>query len=90
MPYGAGLPGAGGAVWRKPAALSLAAKLRAEGNRVDLSLVNQKPKKFFSRADSSGAAKAVFLGPDDVEKGVARIKDLETREENEICLSKVP
>lgn len=75
---------------QRDAALSLAAKLRAGGNRVDLSLVNQKPKKFFSRADSSGAAKAVFLGPDDVEKGVARIKDLETREENEICLSKVP
>jgi len=28
----------------------------------------------------------VFLGPDDVEKGVARMKDLETREEKELCL----
>lgn len=75
---------------QRDAAVMLAAKLRSEGNRVDLALVNQKPKKFFSRADSSGAAKAVFLGPDDVDRGVARIKDLETREEEEICLSKAP
>ena len=71
---------------QRDAAVMLAAKLRAEGNRVDLALVNQKPKKFFSHADSSGAAEAVFLGPDDVEKGVARLKNLETREEKEICL----
>ena len=53
---------------------------------MDLALRAQKPKKFFSHADSSGAAKAVFLGPDDIEKGVARIKDMQTREESELCL----
>ena len=53
---------------------------------VDLALRPQKPKKFFSHADSTGAEKAVFLGPDDVAKGVARMKDLATREEKEICL----
>ena len=66
--------------------MKLAAKLRKEGEIVNLSLKNQKPKKFFSHADQSGAAKAVFLGPDDVEKGVARIKNLETREESELSL----
>ena len=72
---------------QRDAALALAAKLRSEGAAVDLSLHAQKPKKFFSRASDGGAAKAVFIGPDDVAKGVAREKDLETREEREICLS---
>ena len=72
---------------QRDAAVKLAAKLRADGESVNLSLRSQKPKKFFSHADSIGAAKAVFLGPDDVEKGVARMKDMTTREEKEICLS---
>lgn len=72
---------------QRDAAVRLAARLRGEGERVDLSLKAQKPKKFFSHADQSGAAKAVFLGPDDVEKGVARIKDMASREEKEISLS---
>ena len=71
---------------QRDAAVKLAAKLRGAGECVNLSLRNQKPKKFFSHADSCGAAKAVFLGPDDVEKGVARLKDMATREESEIAL----
>ena len=72
---------------QRDAALRLAAKLRGEGQAVNLSLHPLKPKKFFSHADQSGAAQAVFLGPDDVAKGVARMKDMKTREEREICLS---
>ena len=71
---------------QRDAAVKLAAKLRAGGEAVDLSLKPQKPKKFFSHADQSAAAKAVFLGPDDVERGVARLKDMATREEKEICI----
>lgn len=71
---------------QRDAAVKLAAKLRRAGECVNLSLRNQKPKKFFSHADSCGASKAVFLGPDDVEKGVAHQKDLTTREEKELCL----
>jgi len=72
---------------QRDAALRLTAALRAQGKCVNLSLHAQKPKKFFSHADSSGAAEAVFLGPDDVEKGVARLKNMETREEMEVCLN---
>ena len=72
---------------QRDAALRLAAKLRGEGQAVNLSLHPLKPKKFFSHADQSGAAQAVFLGPDDVAKGVARMKDMKTREEREICFS---
>lgn len=71
---------------QRDAAVSLAARLRKSGECVDLALRSQKPKKFFSHAAESGAAKAVFLGPDDIEKGVARMKDLATREEKEISL----
>ena len=71
---------------QRDAAVSLAARLRKSGECVDLALRSQKPKKFFSHAAESGAAKAVFLGPDDIEKGGARMKDLATREEKEISL----
>ncbi len=71
---------------QRDAAVRLAGRLRSEGERVDLALRPMKPKKFFSRADSGGAAKAVFLGPDDVERGTARLKDMGKREESEICL----
>ena len=71
---------------QRDAAVSLAARLRKSGECVDLALRSQKPKKFFSHAAESGAAKAVFLGPDDVEKGIARMKDLSTREETEMEL----
>ena len=71
---------------QRDAAVKLAARLRSEGERVNLALRPQKPKKFFSHADQGCAAKAVFIGPDDVEKGVARIKDLASRTEEELCL----
>ena len=72
---------------QRDAAVALAARLRKSGECVDLALRSQKPKKFFSHAAESGAAEAVFLGPDDVEKGVARMKDLSTREEKEVLLA---
>lgn len=71
---------------QRDAAVRLAARLRGAGERVDLALRSQKPKKFFSHADASGAAKAVFLGPDDVAAGKARLKDMAARTETEICL----
>ena len=71
---------------QRDAAVRLAARLRREGKSVDLALHVMKPKKFFAHAGSSMAAEAVFLGPDDVEKGAARLKNLETREEAEISL----
>ena len=71
---------------QRDAAVRFAAKLRAAGERVNLSLREQKPKRFFSRAVEGGAAKAAFIGPDDVAKGTVRVKDLATREESEACL----
>ena len=72
---------------QRDAAVAFAAKLRKDGESVDLSLRSQKPKKFFSHAAESGAAEAAFLGPDDVARGTVRVKDLSTREEKEVPLA---
>ena len=71
---------------QEAAAVKLAASLRAAGENVKLSLKALKPKKFFANADIIHAAKAVFLGPDDVTAGKAKMKNLATREETEITL----
>ena len=71
---------------QRDAAVALAARLRADGRPVDLSLAPQKPKSFFKWSGEGTASHAVFIGPDDVARGVARMKDLETRQEVEIPL----
>lgn len=71
---------------QRDTALKLAAKLRAQGECVNLALRKAKPKQFFSRAGASSCAKAVFLGPDDVAAGRAKMKDLATREETALEL----
>ena len=72
---------------QRDAALALASRIRREGGQADLSLRCLKPKKFFAHAAERGAAKAVFIGPDDVARGTARMKDLSTREETEVSLA---
>ncbi len=66
------------------AAVKAAAKLRAQGEQVDLALHAEKPRAFFSRADKRSFAHGVYIGPDDVASGKVRIKDLVTREETEL------
>lgn len=71
---------------QREAAVMLAARLRGEGRPVDLALAPQKPKAFFSKAGGNTCGHAVFIGPDDVAAGRARIKNLETRESSDITL----
>ncbi len=71
---------------QREAATRLACALRAQGETVDLMLSRQKPKPFFSRASSSTSADAIFIGPDDVAKGIAKRKHLATREETDVPL----
>jgi len=71
---------------QREAATRLARRLRENGEPVDLMLARQKPKAFFARAAASAAARAVFIGPDDVTRGAARLKNLATREETDIPL----
>ena len=71
---------------QREAATRLARALRVQGETVDLMLSRQKPKQFFSRAGSSTFADAIFIGPDDVQKGAAKRKNLATREETDVPL----
>jgi histidyl-tRNA synthetase len=69
---------------------SLAARtaraLREQGRGVDLALAPESPKKFFKRADLIGALEAVFIGPDELETGRIKIKDMSNREERELTV----
>ncbi len=67
---------------QQAAAVRLAARLRQAGECVDLALAPEKPRNFFARADRRRFAEAVYLGPDDVQAGCARRKQLETRTES--------
>ena len=70
---------------QRAAATRLTARLRGEGRIADLRLRPQKPKAFFSLASETATA-AVFIGPDDVASGKARLKDLAARTERDIPL----
>ena len=64
-------------------AASISSKLRSLGSSVDLM---PSPKKkaaaSFKHADNAGARRMVFVAPDEINKGVVRIKDLRTKDKN--------
>lgn len=60
----------------RPLAIKVATALRDAGQSCDLALAPEKPKKFFSRADKSGANYAIYIGPDEVASGRLLVKSL--------------
>jgi histidyl-tRNA synthetase len=72
---------------QRTAAVRFGSAMRRKGMSVDIALASEKPKHFFSRAGKGGFRQAVYLGPDDVSRGVVRIKDLTTRSETETPLA---
>ena len=71
---------------QQEAAIRAAAALRRQGRSVDLALRAEKAKHFFSQADKAGNRFGVYIGPDDVASGVARIKNLATRDQQNLPL----
>ncbi len=69
------------------AACRIACKMRANGQAVDLALHPEKPRHFFSRVGGGGFRKAVYIGPDDLERGSVRVKNLLDRTEEEKTLA---
>jgi histidyl-tRNA synthetase len=67
-------------------ALALAARLRAEGASVELALGGMKLKRAMSEADRSGARRVYLVGPDEVARGVAVVRDLASGEQAETPL----
>jgi histidyl-tRNA synthetase len=72
--------GAGGAERR--AAVRYATRLRAEGRSVEL-LLDVPLKRALRSADRSGAARAHLIGPDELARGAARVRDLATHGERD-------
>lgn len=61
--------------------------LRRGGQSVDMALHAEKPKQFFGRVGKGEFQKAIYVGPDDVERGTVRIKNLADRTEEEKSLA---
>ena len=74
-------PGEHAAAARR-AAVRYATRLRAEGRAVELSL-DLPLKRALRSADRSGAARAHLIGPDELGRGAARVRDLATGSESD-------
>jgi histidyl-tRNA synthetase len=68
-------------------ALRLAGRLRAGGARVVYPLRTQPMKKQFSAAASEGAREVVILAPEELARGVVRVRTMGSGEEREVELA---
>ena len=68
----------------RPAAMSVAQRLRASGRTVDLVLEDKRMKWVFRHAERSGAQRLVMVMPEEWGAGNVRIKDLESGEETDV------
>jgi histidyl-tRNA synthetase len=67
----------------RPAAIALASRLRSDDRSVELTLGTPKLKRALADANRIGATRIWLLGPDEVERGVAKVRDLASGEERE-------
>jgi len=70
-------------------AVKLVNKLRCAGISADLDYDFKKMKKQFSLADKNGARFTIILGEDEMNKGTAAVKDMESGGQEEIEISKI-
>lgn len=70
-------------------AFLVAAALRDAGVAVDLDHVGRSLKSQFKQADRLGARAVVIVGPDELSRGEATVRDMETKEESRITLGEV-
>ena len=71
------------------AAMQLAQKLNALAFACDFALSPQNPKKFFTAANKRHAQVAVYLAPEEYEKGEAVFKNMETGNQERISLNAI-
>ena len=70
-------------------AFNLAQELRAQGLYIEVDHQKRSLKSQFKLADKLSARKVIVLGPDEVAEGVAKIRDMETHEEQAVKLEAV-
>jgi histidyl-tRNA synthetase len=68
---------------QRRAAIAVATRLRREGRRVELVLGSPKLKRVLADADRNGAARVWLLGPEEIRRGVAKVKELASGEQRE-------
>ncbi len=66
----------------RPAAIRLAAELRGAAQRVELVLANAKLKRVLADASRSGARRVYLVGPDELARGEALVRDLASGEQS--------
>jgi histidyl-tRNA synthetase len=71
------------------AAIEILQALRANGIRAEMAY-RGNVKRRMERANRTGARAAVILGEDDIAKGVAQVKDLQTGTQEAVPLSQIP
>ena len=69
--------------------LSLAMELRSKDLKVEQAMGQRKPAKLFAMADKLGAKVAIFMGEDELSKGVFCVKFLATKEQQEFPLGQL-
>jgi len=68
----------------RAAAIELARRLRAAGRAVELVTGHPKPKRVFADADRAGAERVWLIGPEERERGVSRVKHLESGAQEDV------
>lgn len=76
-------------VEERPRALELAHALRARGRSVTYSLRQQSVGKQFKMAAAQGARRVIVLGPAELERGVAVLRDMTSGEECDVDLEEL-
>ena len=74
---------------QRPRALALAHELRESGRSVVYSLKPQSVGKQFKVAASEGARAVIVLGPSELERGVAVVKDMASGQERDVRLEEL-
>ncbi|MFD1400942.1 histidine--tRNA ligase [Robinsoniella peoriensis] len=74
----------------KAKAYKLVNEIRSHGIIVETDYMDRSVKAQMKYANKIGAKKTVVIGSDELEKGVARVKDMETREQTEVALTDIP
>ena len=73
----------------RPLVLELARAHREKGLRVVYALKNQSVRKQFSAAATAGARWVVVLGPEEVDKGIARVRNMASGTEEAVALERL-
>ncbi len=67
----------------RPAAIRLTSRLREEGQSVELVLRPVRLRRALQDADRAGAARIYMLGPEELARGVVKVRDLASGEERD-------